>query len=138
MHHTKDKGDLGVFKAQLDLHIKGYVVCHPITEHAPFDLVACKDDKCFRIQVKHRKITNGSIRINFHTSWADKNGNHTKNLNKNECDLFCVYCPDNDICYYFNPRDFNKSISLRVDECKMSNQSYVNFAKDFLEIPSSI
>ncbi len=33
-HHTKDKGDLGVLKAQLDLFEKGYTILLPYTEHA--------------------------------------------------------------------------------------------------------
>ena len=43
MHHTKEKGDLGVLKAQLDMFEQGFVILNPVTEHAPFDLVAYKD-----------------------------------------------------------------------------------------------
>jgi len=39
MHHTKDKGDLGVLKAQVDLFEQGFIVALPVTEHAPFDLI---------------------------------------------------------------------------------------------------
>ncbi len=39
-HHTKDKGDIGVLKAQADLYQKGWITLNPATEHAPFDLVA--------------------------------------------------------------------------------------------------
>jgi hypothetical protein len=39
MHHTKEKGDLGVAKAYCDLVEKGYLVLFPSTEHTPFDLV---------------------------------------------------------------------------------------------------
>jgi hypothetical protein len=39
-HHTKDKGDLGVLKAQLDLFEQGFAILVPLTEHCPFDLVA--------------------------------------------------------------------------------------------------
>jgi len=39
MHHTKDKGDLGVLKAQVDLFEHGFIVALPVTEHAPFDLI---------------------------------------------------------------------------------------------------
>ena len=37
-HHTKNKGDLGVLKAQVDLHQKGYLILLPHTEYSPFDL----------------------------------------------------------------------------------------------------
>ncbi|MCZ2258066.1 hypothetical protein KSU66_06130 [Sporosarcina sp. G11-34] len=43
-HHTKNKGDLGVLKAQVDLHQKGYLILNPLTEHAPFDLVVYKEN----------------------------------------------------------------------------------------------
>ena len=33
MHHTKDKGDLGVLKAQVDLFEQGFIVAFPVTEH---------------------------------------------------------------------------------------------------------
>jgi hypothetical protein len=42
-HHTKVKGDLGVLKAQVSLYEQGYLILQPVTEHAPFDLVAYKD-----------------------------------------------------------------------------------------------
>ena len=41
VHHTKDKGDLGVLHAPVDLARRGYAVLLPLTEHAPFDLVVC-------------------------------------------------------------------------------------------------
>jgi len=34
------KGDLGVAKVRADLPSKGFAVLFPVTEHAPFDLVA--------------------------------------------------------------------------------------------------
>jgi len=51
MHHTKEKGDLGVLKAQLDLFEQGFVILNPVTEHAPFDLVAYDSGVFRRIQV---------------------------------------------------------------------------------------
>ena len=39
VHHTKEKGDLGVLKAQVDLNQQGYQILIPLTEHAPFDIV---------------------------------------------------------------------------------------------------
>ena len=44
-HHTKASGDLGVFKAMVDLHEKGFIVADPLTEHAPFDLITWKDQE---------------------------------------------------------------------------------------------
>ena len=42
-HHTKTKGDLGVMAAAYDLTNKGFIVCFPMTEHAPYDLLADRE-----------------------------------------------------------------------------------------------
>jgi hypothetical protein len=34
-HHTKDKGDLGVLKALIDLFEQGFTLFVPLTEHCP-------------------------------------------------------------------------------------------------------
>ncbi|WP_367281924.1 group I intron-associated PD-(D/E)XK endonuclease [Tunicatimonas pelagia] len=52
IHHTKSLGDLGVLKVQCNLFEQGYIPCIPLTEHVPYDLVACNENGCKRIQVK--------------------------------------------------------------------------------------
>lgn len=133
-HHTKTKGDLGVLKAQLDLYKKGYMILIPQTEHAPFDLVAYKNDKFLRVQVKYRAAKGGSIQVNFHTCWTDKHGTHTKDYDKSEIDLMCVYCPDTDKCYYINPNECSKNFSIRLLPSKNNQKVGVNLAKNYEEI----
>ena len=53
MHHTKDKGDIALMKTTLDLTMKGFNIFLPISEHLPFDFIAYKDGKCFRMQAKY-------------------------------------------------------------------------------------
>jgi hypothetical protein len=135
-HHTKDKGDLGVLKAQLDLFEQGFTICLPQTEHAPFDLVAYKNGEFRRVQVKYRTLTKfGVVDIRFRTSWADRNGNHSVPIDKEEVDLFCVYCPDTDQCYYFDPKKFRSNVSLRVKTPKNCQSKRVNFATDYRRAP---
>ena len=134
-HHTKNKGDLGVLKAQLDLYEKGYLILTPHTEHSPFDLVGYKDGKFLRIQVKYRASKNEKIEVSFTTSWADKNGTHTQDYDKNEIDVMCVYCPDTDKCYYINPQECNKTFNLRLSTPKNNQKNGVHLAEDYMEIP---
>ena len=97
MHHTKEKGDLGVLKAQVDLYEQGFTILSPMTEHSPFDLVVYKNGDFRRIQIKYRKLDEtGKLNIKFSTCWTDKYGTHTVPINKDEVDLFCIYCPDTD------------------------------------------
>jgi len=135
MHHTKEKGDIGLLAVLLDLSLKGYKVFTSNSEHLPFDLIAYREGGIFlRIQVKYRKIRNGRIDITSRTSWADKNGSHDKPYNKNELDYFAVYCPDNDKCYYIGINDFDKSFTLRFEDTRNNNITKIRFAKDYEEI----
>ena len=118
-HHTKCKGDLGVLKAQVDLFEQGFTVCVPLTEHAPFDLVAYRDGEFRRVQVKYRSVDRfGKIDVKFSTCWSDAHGVHSVPIDKDAIELYCVYCPDTDQCYYLNPLEFGSNASLRVEAPK--------------------
>jgi len=135
-HHTKSKGDLGVLKAQVDLFEQGFTICVPQTEHSPFDLVAYRNGEFTRVQVKYRALgKNGALQIKFATCWADRNGVHTVPVDKDEVDLYCVYCPDTDECYYLEPKDFGSNVSLRVRTSKNSQAKGVNFASRYRRVP---
>jgi len=103
-HHTKNKGDLGVLHAQLDLAKKGYAVLLALTEHEAFDPVAYKDGRFFRVQVKYRTAAAGVIGAPFSTCWADRHGTHTVPIDRDALELYCIYCPDTDRCYYVDPK----------------------------------
>ena len=135
-HHTKDKGDLGVLKAQIDLFEQGFTIFVPLTEHSPFDLVAYKDGKFRRVQVKYRSVDRfGKVDVKFSTSWADRNGTHTSLIDKTEVDVYCVYCPDSDECYYLRPEEHGSNVSLRVRAPKNGQLKKVNFAADHRRVP---
>ena len=133
-HHTKNKGDLGVLKAKCDLLQKGYLILSPETEHAPFDLVVWKKGQFKTVQVKYRNASSGKLEVNFRSCWSDKRGTHTNPVDKSLIDLYCIYCPQTDECYYFNPSDFGKSVTLRVEAPKNNQKKGVNLASDYREI----
>ncbi len=135
-HHTKQKGDLGVLKAQVDLFEQGFTILVPQTEHSPFDLAAYKNGEFRRVQVKYRTVDKfGKIDVKFSTSWNDKRGTHIVPIDKSEVDLYCIYCPDTDECYYVDPSKFCTNASLRVKAPKNSQLKRVNFAADYRRAP---
>ena len=108
----------------------------PLTEHSPFDLVAYKDGEFRRVQVKYRAVDKfGKVDVQFSTSWSDKHGTHTSALDKSEVDIYCIYCPDADECYYLRPADFGSTASLRVKAAKNGQQQGVNLATDYRGVP---
>ena len=135
-HHTKIKGDIGVLKVKCDLVTKGYFVGSLDTEHCPFDIIAYKDKEFKRIQVKYRKVNSkGALDIVFRSSWADKHGTHAVSVDKSEVDIYAVYCPDTDTCYYFDPDVFNKTVTLRVSTPLNNQTTNIKFVDDYREVP---
>lgn len=136
MHHTKDKGDLAVFKAQVSLCEQGYVVCTPQTEHAPFDLVAYKGGEFLRVQVKYRAAVNGRVALMLASSWADRSGSHHKPYDKADIDVWCVFCPDTDRCYYVRSSDVDGvSLTLLLNPPRNNQQQGIRMAVDFERVP---
>ena len=109
----------------------------PLTEHEDFDLVAYKDGVFKRIQVRYRCANNGTIAVEGSSSWADKNGNHRIPVtSKVGIDVFAVYCPDTNKCYYVPHQDMKSGgIKLRLVPTKNNQRARINFAEDYLDIP---
>ena len=136
VHHTKDKGDLGVAKAYADLVGKGYVVLTPMSEHTPFDLVAYKHGVFVRVQVKFRTMNStGALEVEFKSGWSDRHGSHKRLIDKCEVDVYCLYCPDTDTCYYLRPQDHGTCVTLRITPSRSNQRAGVWFASEFLEVP---
>jgi PD-(D/E)XK endonuclease len=135
-HHTKNKGDLGVMKVKVDLYEQGFLILVPETEHSPFDLVIYKNGKFKTVQVKFRNLTkNGVLEIPFRSCYSTSKGVKTKSINKSLIDLYAVYCPQSNECYYFNPLHFNKSITLRVKTSLNNQKLKIHLASDYRKVP---
>lgn len=88
------------------------------------------------MQVKYKSVdVNGALQIYFRTCWADKKGTHLRPVDKREVDLFCVFCPETDECYYFDPSQFRKSVTLRVRPPKNRQKMFVKEVSEFRRIP---
>lgn len=135
-HHTKTKGDYGVLKAKLSLFENGFLICNPETEHAPFDLVAYKNGKFIRVQVKYITAKDGKIFFTPRTSYSDSKGSYSNVYNKADIDYFIIYCPSTDKCYYIRAIDAfcETSFTLRLVPPKNNQTKGINYAKDYKNI----
>ena len=136
IHHTKNKGDLGVLKVKVDLFEQGFLILVPETEHSPFDLVVYKGGEFRTVQVKFRNLAkNGVLEIPFRNSYSTSKGVKTKSVDKALIDIYAVYCPQTGECYYFKPRHFNKSVTLRVKAPLNNQKRKTHIAADFRKVP---
>jgi PD-(D/E)XK nuclease superfamily protein len=134
-HHTKDKGDLGVAKAHADLVAQGFMVLFPTTEHAAFDVVAYRDATFVRVQVKYRSAKLGVIKVEMKSTWSDTHGVHKRPIDKSQVDVVCVYCPDTDECYYFDPSAYGRDVSLRLAATRNNQAARINVASTLRLVP---
>lgn len=76
MHHTKEKGDIGVAMIIADLTKKGLKVMTLLSEHLPFDLVAYDEelDKFYKVQCKYKTSINEVLRLDLRSSYSSSKG----------------------------------------------------------------
>jgi hypothetical protein len=110
VHIKKEKGDLAVYKTMSDLAQKGYYVFTTVTEHLPFDLIACRDGVCYRIQAKYS--SDGFI--DDKCSWSDKHGAHTRKYEKQDFDYYSLYLPSKDVVVYPSISFGGKTIAFEI------------------------
>jgi hypothetical protein len=135
-HHTKNKGDLGVLKVKVDLYQQGFLILIPETEHSPFDLVIYQNGIFRTVQVKFRNLTkSGVLEIPFRSCYSTSRGVITKSVDKSLIDIYAVYCPQTDECYYFDPSHYNRSVTLRVNTSLNNQKLNINSASGFRKVP---
>lgn len=95
--NTNTKGDIGLVKVISDLTVKGYIVYVPISEHSVVDLIALKNNKVFRLQVKYsinKRVICNTVRL------SQKNGIISNKYKENDFDYYAIYKPLEDIVLY--------------------------------------
>jgi hypothetical protein len=119
---------------QADLAAQGFTVLHPLTEHAPFDLVAYAGGKFYRVQARYRSLCAGSI-LDFRSVWNDRKGTLYRTMDKSEVDRVAAYCPNTDRCYYVDPRVFgSRGVKLRFVKSGNRQRKNVKLATEFLRM----
>jgi hypothetical protein len=128
--HSKMKGNLGEAAVIKDLIINGFAVFKEIGDLSKVDLIAEKDNKLIKIQVKAATSSNGSV--NFK---AIKSGpNYRFRYQESEVDIFAFYCLDCDVLGYMKASTFlsgNKDgRTFRVKDAKNNQSQKIIWLKD--------
>lgn len=128
-HFTKDKGDIGVAKIIADLAVQGYSVMLPISEHLPFDLVIVSEEaKLLRCQVKYRSLnSDNKIQVEVKNTASNSNGYYTKLVDFEKIDVYAIYCPDLDKCYYMPTKLVKQYTSKFTLNAASEKTSQMNF-----------
>lgn len=125
--HTKRLGKIGELRVASELLKLGYDVFLPLTEELPVDLVACKGDKFYKVQVKTRNPRNGKILVPTRV-------NKIKRYMDSDVSVIIVYDPKNDNGYWIPISEVQgnaNTITLRLVPPKNNQTRGVRSAKDF-------
>lgn len=128
--NTKQLGTIGELKAQYDFMKAGFDVSIPIGDYCAYDLIAIKDDKILKIQVKScEKVVDGKIKFDL----TSRNYYIDKKYDIQDCDYFYFYCLENEQSYLYKNTENNNSraVYIRIEPTKNNQTKGINFAEDF-------
>ena len=128
--NTKQLGTIGELKAQYDFMKAGFDISIPVGDYCAYDLIAIKDSKILKIQVKScEKIIDGRIKFDL----TSRNYYIDKKYDIQDCDYFYFYCLENEQSYLYKNTENNNSraVYIRIEPTKNNQTKGINFAEDF-------
>ena len=117
--NVNEKGTIGLIEVIRDLTRNGYECFTPIHDYSAVDLIAMKDYKTYRVQVKYRTLSRESIIIDL---FSKVNGKSVP-IDIDAIDGWAVYCPEVDKVVYIGKHEVNtnnNSIGFKLTEGKNS------------------
>lgn len=108
---TSDKGTIGELAVTIHLIELGYEVYKGVTGSEPIDLVAFKNDRFIRVQVKSR-VVNAQGAVGFPR--LSGGYRHEKRLNGTEFDVMAMYLRDTKTCLFMSMKELiqNEAVTL--------------------------
>ena len=129
--HIKTKGYIAEMYVTARLIEDGWRVLHPVGENNRYDLVAERDGKFIRIQVKYATPKNGALEINCRSS----NNWSVLHYSAKEIDVIAAYNAHTKDIYYIPVSKINRSlIKLRISPAKNNQKRSVNSAENFIKL----
>ena len=129
--HKKTKGDIAEMRIAADLLKRGWHVLFPYGENNRYDLVAEKNGKFLKVQVKYVTPKNGSLDVNCRSS----NNWNVISYTAKEIDYIGVFDSIGGNIYYVPSSQMNKNLfKIRIEPSKNNQKKRVNCSENFSEI----
>jgi hypothetical protein len=127
--HKKTKGYIAEMAVAADLLKRGWGVLFPFGENNRYDLVAEKNGKFVKVQVKYVTPVNGALYVGCKSS----NNWSVDKYTPKEIDFIAVYNSGNGKIYFVPSSRFNASaINLRIAPTRNNQETSIKYAKDFV------
>lgn len=130
-NNTKQIGDISEAKVISRFIELGITVSIPFGDNQRYDLIADMEGKLLKIQIKTGRLKRGVI--HFYTYNFSGSGKRAKKMDyKNSCNLFAVYCPENDNIYVIPVKTCSANGAfLRINKPKNNQKKGINWAEKY-------
>ena len=130
---TKSIGDRAELAVMAALSINGYLISIPFGENHRYDLIAERDNRLQRIQVKNGRLRRGAIVFACYSSHSHRGGPACRPY-AGEVDAFGIYCPDNHGVYLVPAAALAATLRphLRVVPATNGQSRKLRWAQDYL------
>jgi hypothetical protein len=129
--HKKTKGSIAELAVAAKLLEEGWRILMPYGENARYDLVAERNGRFVRIQVKYTTPKAGVMKVNCRSS----NNWSILQYTADEIDVIAAYNPLTRDVFYVPSTEFRKGdMKLRLDPPKNNQRAKVRFASQFREL----
>lgn len=130
MRETSTIGNASEARVLVALIEAGYVVCKPFGDGHKYDYVIDDGVTLQRVQCKTGRLRRGCVVFNSYSVAGNSNGQRQDYLNS--CDLFAVYCLDNQEVYLVPVAAVGTTgVVLRVEETRNHQRKRVRWASEF-------
>ncbi len=127
----KTKGTVAEMYVAAHLIENGWRVAFPIGENQQYDLIAEKEGRFVRIQVKYADPRKGALIVNCRSS----NNWSVLHYTKKEIDVIAAFNPQNKQIYFIPVKKINHSaLNLRVDPLRNNQKLNIHLAENFKDI----
>ncbi|MDO8729574.1 MAG: group I intron-associated PD-(D/E)XK endonuclease [Candidatus Omnitrophota bacterium] len=133
--HKKTKGTIAELHVCADLIKQGWHILLPYGENQRYDVVAEKEGRFLRIQVKYVTPKDGRLYVNCQSS----NNWSVEPYTSAQIDVIAAFNPQDHRVYYVPVREICKTkMALRLEPAKNGQQKKIRYAKDFGEFPGFV
>ena len=129
--HAKTKGNIGEMTIAKDLMLQNYAVFYELGDNSRIGLIAVKDDKLIKIQVKAYTSINGEY---IEVRGTKSGPNYQFKYASTDINVFAIYMLDLDKIFYLSSKFLNEqnTITIRFKPSKNSQIKNVHYYEEFL------
>lgn len=128
---TKTKGSVGELSVAAKLLEEGWRVLFPFGEETRYDLVAERDGRFLRIQVKYVTPKDGRLEINCRSS----NNWSAKSYTTDEIDAIAAYDAASRNVYFIPAAELNSALfTIRIGEPRNAQREGIRFGSDYFTL----